>query len=133
MRLGIIDSGGSLLEFSLLHTPSRYFRLVDFAIPCFQLTQPYHHPATITAGDECLCVEIPMRMNADLYYRFGKQMDKTTEVEILKADLEERGFNIKVCIYLNSRCIPVPFSSAFISTTGSNVTLFFELRFWGVD
>jgi cell division control protein 12 len=29
-------------------------------------------------------------------YRHAKQLDKTTEVEILKADLEERGFNIKV-------------------------------------
>ena len=27
---------------------------------------------------------------------FSKQLDKTTEVDILKADLEERGFNIKV-------------------------------------
>ncbi|ORX35985.1 putative cytokinesis-related protein [Kockovaella imperatae] len=30
--------------------------------------------------------------------RFAKQMDKTTEVEILKADLEERGFNIKLTV-----------------------------------
>jgi cell division control protein 12 len=28
--------------------------------------------------------------------RHAKQLDKTTEIEILKADLEERGFNIKV-------------------------------------
>ena len=30
-------------------------------------------------------------------HRSAKQLDKTTEIEILKADLEERGFNIKVC------------------------------------
>jgi cell division control protein 12 len=30
--------------------------------------------------------------------RSAKQFDKTTEIEILKADLEERGFNIKVCL-----------------------------------
>ncbi|WVF70496.1 hypothetical protein IAT40_005286 [Kwoniella sp. CBS 6097] len=30
--------------------------------------------------------------------RFAKQMDKTTEIEILKADLEERGFNIKLTV-----------------------------------
>ncbi|WVQ85395.1 hypothetical protein IAT38_007560 [Cryptococcus sp. DSM 104549] len=43
--------------------------------------------------------------------RFTKQMDKTTEVEILKADLEERGFNIKLTVidtpgfgdYVNNR------------------------------
>ncbi|KAK8865954.1 hypothetical protein IAR55_001103 [Kwoniella newhampshirensis] len=43
--------------------------------------------------------------------RFAKQMDKTTEVEILKADLEERGFNIKLTVidtpgfgdYVNNR------------------------------
>ena len=29
-------------------------------------------------------------------------MDKTTEIEILKADLEERGFNIKVSYFLAS-------------------------------
>lgn len=29
-------------------------------------------------------------------HRSAKQLDKTTEIEILKADLEERGFNIKV-------------------------------------
>lgn len=28
--------------------------------------------------------------------RWAKQLDKTTEIEVLKADLEERGFNIKV-------------------------------------
>jgi len=27
----------------------------------------------------------------------AKQMDKTTEIEIVKAHLEERNFNIKVC------------------------------------
>lgn len=32
----------------------------------------------------------------ELMLRHAKQLDKTTEVEILKADLEERGFNIKV-------------------------------------
>jgi cell division control protein 12 len=31
-----------------------------------------------------------------LINRHAKQLDKTTEIEILKADLEERGFNIKV-------------------------------------
>jgi len=31
-----------------------------------------------------------------LMIRHAKQLDKTTEIEILKADLEERGFNIKV-------------------------------------
>lgn len=43
--------------------------------------------------------------------RFAKQLDKTTEVEILKADLEERGFNIKLTVidtpgfgdYVNNR------------------------------
>ncbi|KAL7419538.1 Septin spn4 [Cryptotrichosporon argae] len=30
--------------------------------------------------------------------RFAKQLDKTTEVEIIKADLEERGFNIKLTV-----------------------------------
>lgn len=42
---------------------------------------------------------------------FAKQLDKTTEVEILKADLEERGFNIKLTVidtpgfgdYVNNR------------------------------
>lgn len=29
-------------------------------------------------------------------HRAAKQLDKTTEIDILKADLEERGFNIKV-------------------------------------
>jgi hypothetical protein len=33
---------------------------------------------------------------ADIACRFAKQLDNTTEVEIIKADLEERGFNIKV-------------------------------------
>jgi cell division control protein 12 len=33
---------------------------------------------------------------AKLIARHAKQLDKTTEIEILKADLEERGFNIKV-------------------------------------
>jgi hypothetical protein len=33
---------------------------------------------------------------AQLTSRHAKQLDKTTEIEILKADLEERGFNIKV-------------------------------------
>jgi cell division control protein 12 len=37
--------------------------------------------------------------------RHAKQLDKTTEIEILKADLEERGFNIKVSFPL--RCIVV--------------------------
>jgi hypothetical protein len=32
----------------------------------------------------------------ELIARHAKQLDKTTEIEILKADLEERGFNIKV-------------------------------------
>jgi cell division control protein 12 len=31
-------------------------------------------------------------------HRAAKQLDKTTEIDILKADLEERGFNIKVGI-----------------------------------
>ncbi|OCF55415.1 septin [Kwoniella mangroviensis CBS 10435] len=43
--------------------------------------------------------------------RFAKQLDKTTEIEILKADLEERGFNIKLTVidtpgfgdYVNNR------------------------------
>ncbi|KAK6905753.1 septin [Kwoniella mangroviensis CBS 8886] len=43
--------------------------------------------------------------------RFSKQLDKTTEIEILKADLEERGFNIKLTVidtpgfgdYVNNR------------------------------
>jgi hypothetical protein len=30
--------------------------------------------------------------------RHAKQMDKTTEIEILKAELEERGFSIKVSV-----------------------------------
>lgn len=42
---------------------------------------------------------------------FAKQLDKTTEVEILRADLEERGFNIKLTVidtpgfgdYVNNR------------------------------
>lgn len=29
-------------------------------------------------------------------YRWAKQMDKTTEIEIIKAELEERQFGIKV-------------------------------------
>lgn len=47
---------------------------------------------------------------------FAKQLDKTTEVEILKADLEERGFNIKLTVidtpgfgdYVNNRDSWVP-------------------------
>lgn len=43
--------------------------------------------------------------------RFAKQLDKTTEVDILRADLEERGFNIKLTVidtpgfgdYVNNR------------------------------
>ena len=35
----------------------------------------------------------------DYRNRAQKQLDKTTEVEILKADLEERGFNIKVGVF----------------------------------
>jgi len=43
--------------------------------------------------------------------RHAKQLDKTTEIEILKADLEERGFNIKLTVvdtpgfgdYVNNR------------------------------
>jgi len=45
------------------------------------------------------------------FHSFAKQLDKTTEVEILKADLEERGFNIKLTVidtpgfgdYVNNR------------------------------
>lgn len=44
-------------------------------------------------------------------HRFSKQLDKTTEVEIIKADLEERGFNINLTVidtpgfgdYVNNR------------------------------
>lgn len=50
-------------------------------------------------------------MLKDVTARFAKQLDKTTEVEILKADLEERGFNIKLSVidtpgfgdYVNNR------------------------------
>ncbi|KAI9635258.1 putative cytokinesis-related protein [Dioszegia hungarica] len=43
--------------------------------------------------------------------RWAKQLDKTTEIEVLKADLEERGFNIKLTVidtpgfgdYVNNR------------------------------
>jgi cell division control protein 12 len=43
--------------------------------------------------------------------RFAKQLDKTTEVEIIKAELEERDFNVKLTVidtpgfgdYVNNR------------------------------
>ena len=43
--------------------------------------------------------------------RYSRQLDHTTEVEILKAELEERGFNIKLTVidtpgfgdYVNNR------------------------------
>lgn len=43
--------------------------------------------------------------------RFAKQLDKTTEVEILKAELEEKGFGVKLTVidtpgfgdYVNNR------------------------------
>jgi cell division control protein 12 len=38
-----------------------------------------------------------------LMIRHAKQLDKTTEIEILKADLEERGFNIKVSFLFGKR------------------------------
>jgi hypothetical protein len=38
-----------------------------------------------------------------LMIRHAKQLDKTTEIEILKADLEERGFNIKVSLLFCKR------------------------------
>ena len=45
------------------------------------------------------------RRHVESFASFSKQLDKTTEVEILKADLEERGFNIKVgqCPLSNSK------------------------------